>query len=337
MGKGDSNLMAINQKYIVKQDNFDTLYSIRQKSDHSLKWECLFVLPEWLEAWWTEFGSEAQLSILSIRQQGEILGLAPLMVKENSASFIGGTNVCDYQDFIVAADKEQEFFIALLEHLDRQGIVQLDLGLLRPNSTVLSNLVDVAENQGCEVLTGNQAISLELDLPTNWEDYLSMLKGKQRHEVKRKFRRLYEAGDINFRIVEDPKTISEQLPTFFDLFKSSSDEKAYFMTDQMILFFRELAMALAEANILKLYILDLNTVPVAISMCFDFNDTLHLYNSGFDPRYRALSVGLLCKVLSLKDGIEKGRQKYDFLKGSETYKYRLGAREVPLYNCMIRL
>jgi len=329
--------MAINHNYIVKQENFDTLCSIRQNSEHSLKWGCLFVLPEWLEVWWTVFGNDAKLNILSVRQQGKILGLAPLQVNGNSASFIGGTNVCDYLDFIITADKEQVFFKALLDHLDRQGIENLDLGLLRPDSTVFSNLINVAENRGCEVMTGNEDISLELDLPATWEDYLSMLKGKQRHEVKRKFRRLYEAGDIKFRIIEDPKEISEQLPIFFDLFKLSSDEKAHFMTDQMISFFQALAMALAETNILKLYILDLNAEPAAVSMCFDFNDTLHLYNSGFDPRYRALSAGLLCKVLSLKNAIERGKQKYDFLKGAETYKYRLGAGEVPLDSCRIEL
>ena len=329
--------MAINQTYVVKQENFDTLYSIRQNSDHLLKWDCLFVLPEWLQAWWTEFGNGARLNIVSIRQHGEILGLAPLRINDNKASFIGSTNVCDYLDFIVAAGKEQVFFKSLLDCLDQQGIAQLEFGLLRPDSTVYTSLVDVAESRGCKVFSANEDISLELELPATWEDYLSLLKGKQRHEIKRKFRRLHEAGHTNFRIIEDPNEISEQLPTFFNLFKLSSDEKAHFMTDQMILFFRASAMAMAEANILKLYILDLNTVPVAVSMCFDFNHTLHLYNSGFDPRYRALSVGLLCKVLSLKDGIEKGRRKYDFLKGAETYKYRLGAGEVPLSRCRIRL
>jgi CelD/BcsL family acetyltransferase involved in cellulose biosynthesis len=117
----------------------------------------------------------------------------------------------------------------------------------------------------------------------------------------------------------------------------SSDEKEHFMTEQRISFFRTLAIALAKANILKLYVLDLNAVAVAVSMCFDYKDTLHLYNSGFDPRYRALSTGLLCKVLSLKNAIKRGRQKYDFLKGAEIYKYRLGAREVPLYHCRIRI
>ena len=83
--------------------------------------------------------------------------------------------------------------------------------------------------------------------------------------------------------------------------------------------------------------LELNAASVAVSMCFDFNGTLHLYNSGYDPRFRELSAGLLCKVLSIKDAIINGRKKYDFLKGAETYKYRLGGREVPLHSCRIEL
>jgi len=102
-------------------------------------------------------------------------------------------------------------------------------------------------------------------------------------------------------------------------------------------YFRSLAQAMADARMLKLFFLELDAEPVAASMCFDFNSTRHLYNSGFDPRFRSLSVGLMCKVFSVKDAIEKGLKKYDFLKGAETYKYRLGGREVPLVGCRIEL
>ena len=295
------------------------------------------MLPEWLKVWWDAFGIDGTLNILSIGNQEDVIGLAPLQVNDSRASLIGGPDVCDYLDFIVTANNEQLFFEILLDHLNEEGIKHLDLGLLRPDSTVLSNLVKVAENRGYEVSTTPEDIALELELPTSWEDYLGSLKGKQRHEVKRKFRRLEEAGDINFRVVEDAAEVQNQLDVFFELFKMSSNEKSAFMTNQMRSFFHSLAISMAEAKILKFYILELDASPVAASMCFDFNGALHLYNSGFDPRYRALSVGLICKVFSLKDAIESGRRKYDFLKGAETYKYRLGGREVPLYHCRIEL
>jgi len=331
------NLATTNHIYIVKQENFDTLTAYRHATERSLEWGCLFVLPEWLEVWWAEFGINAGLNIQSVGYQEDVIGLAPLQVQGDRAAFIGGTNVCDYLDFIVAPGKEEVFFPVLLDHLDQQGIKELDLGLLRPDSKVLANLVNVAESRGLKVSTRQEDIALELVLPSTWEDYLAILNGKQRHEVKRKIRRLDEAGDINFRVVEDAAEIPEQMTVFFELFKKSSTEKAAFMTDQMVSFFRATAVAMAKLKILKLYILELNAAPVATSMCFDFNDALHLYNSGFDPRFRALAVGLLCKVFSIKDSIEKGRKRYDFLKGAETYKYRLGGKEVPLFSCRIQL
>ncbi len=302
-----------------------------------MNWDCLFVLPEWLKVWWTEFNNGAKPHLISIRKKETLLGLAPLQKKNNRVSFIGNTDVCDYLDFIVAAGKETEFFEILFDYLVQENTKYLDLGLLRPDSTVLLNLLKVAQAQGCKITTQSEDIALELGLPITWDEYLGQLKGKQRHEVKRKFRRLDEAGDVRLRVATDTDDIRNQLPTFFELFNLSSEEKATFMTDQMRSFFRELTRTMANAGLLRLYVLELNASPVAMSLCFDFNNTLYLYNSGFDPRYRALSVGLLCKVLSIKDAIQRGRRKYDFLKGSEVYKYRLGGQEVPLSSCRIEL
>ena len=72
-------------------------------------------------------------------------------------------------------------------------------------------------------------------------------------------------------------------------------------------------------------------------MGFDYNDSVYLYNSGYDPRYSSLSVGLLSKVLLIKDSIQRGRKRFDFLKGSEPYKYHLSGKEVPLSSCQITI
>ena len=94
---------------------------------------------------------------------------------------------------------------------------------------------------------------------------------------------------------------------------------------------------MAEAKILKLFFLDLDTIPAAAVMCFDYGSTRYLYNNGYDPRFRSLSVGFLSKVFSLKEGIQSGSKKYDFLKGAEVYKHQLGGKPVPLYRCQLKL
>ncbi len=127
------------------------------------------------------------------------------------------------------------------------------------------------------------------------------------------------------------------MDSFLTLFRSSRPEKAVFMTTRMAEFFQTLAEVMANLKILKLSFLDLDGIPAAAVLCFDYQSTVYLYNSGYDPRFRALSAGLLCKVFSIRESIQRRREKYDFLKGAETYKYRLGGKVVPLFRCLVEM
>ena len=95
--------------------------------------------------------------------------------------------------------------------------------------------------------------------------------------------------------------------------------------------------AMAGIHILKLGILALNAQPVAAILFFDFNNGYYLYNNGYDLNHGSLSVGVLCKVLAIEHGIQMKRQVFDFLKGTEIYKTRLGGREILLEQCHITL
>ena len=293
------------------------------------------MLPRWLKVWWQAFKEDSKLYLFDVKENKNVIGIAPLMVKESKASFIGSADVCDYMDFIVAPGKELAFFSALLDKLKRDRIKELSLESLRHDSTAMACLVDLAKDKGYKVSCTRENVSLDLDLPYSWYDYLSTLSPKQRRETGRRFRRLEEEGDVNYRIVESAKP--EVLDIFFKLMRVSRKDKAAFMTPQMESFFRALAQTMAEARMLRFGVLEISTKPVAAVMCFDYNDKVYLYNSGYDPEYGYLSAGLLSKLLSIKDSIERGRKAYDFLKGAEEYKYRLRGREIPIYSCRIIL
>ena len=323
--------------YTVTQESFASLTSYWTDLRYNLRWDSIFVLPSWLEVWWRAFGSGTELYLCAVRQKEKIIGIAPLLVKEKTASIIGSADVCDYLDFVVARGMERDFFTILLDDLGQKGINHLDLSPLRPDSTVLTNLVGIAQNQKYEVLCNLVDVSLELDLPSTWDEYLGILTGKQRHEVRRKLRRLWEAGNVDYHIVEDSTAVHDIMDTFLKLFSKTRKEKATFMTTKMESFFRSMADTMAKARLLRLGILELDTLPAAMVMCFDYNDCMYLYNSGYNPQYSSLSVGLLSKVLCIKDGIRRGRKRFDFLKGAEAYKYHLGGREIPLYSCQITI
>ncbi|MGQ9573092.1 MAG: GNAT family N-acetyltransferase [Dehalococcoidia bacterium] len=321
----------------VTPEDFDSLASSWPDLGQRLRWDSVFVLPCWLGAWWREFGNGSDLYLCAVRQREAVMGIAPLRVKGEEASFIGSADVCDYLDFVVAPGKEENFFAVLLENLKQKGITRLDLPALRADSTAASHLVRLAKDQGYAVCCQQENVSFELDLPPTWDEYLEMLTKKQRHEVRRKLRRLSQAGHVNYRLVDPSNRLPGTLDTFLKLFRESREDKAAFMTGRMESFFKSLAETMAPTGLLKFGILEFNASPVAALMYFDYRDHIYLYNSGYDPQYSSLSVGLLSKVLCIQDNIQRGKKRFDFLKGREVYKRRLGGREVPIYRCQIAL
>jgi CelD/BcsL family acetyltransferase involved in cellulose biosynthesis len=323
--------------YTVTQETFETLHSLWLDSEQPLRWDCLFVLPSWLKVWWSVFNNGSTPYLSAVREKNKIIGIAPLMVQGEEARFIGDPDVCDYQDFIVAPERGKDFVEALINHLRGEGIRSLDLNTVRADSKILGEFSRVAENLKCEISCDPEDVTFELELPGTWDEFLGMLTGKQRHEVRRKLRRLNEAAEVNYRVVASSKEVMDEMETFLALFGLSRSDKAAFMTDQMITYFRSLAEAMARENLLKLYFLDLDDAPVAAVMCFDYDATIYLYNNGYDGKYGSLSVGLLSKVLTIKESIRRGKRKYDFLKGTEEYKHRLGGKPVSLYRCQVKL
>ena len=329
--------MGLKSDVTITLESFESLISYWLKPPHPLRWEHIFVLPSWLEIWWKEFGGKGDLYLCAVRQRGAVMGIAPLLLRDEEVFFIGSDDVCDYLDFVVAPGREHDFFNILLDDLCRKGHRLLNLSPLRPNSTVLTHLVAVARERGYEVSCTVEDVSLELDLPPTWEEYLEMLSQKQRHEVRRKLRRMREAGQVNYRIIEDNGNVLDAIDIFLKLFRKGKAEKVSFMTAQRESFFRSLVKAMAQAKLLRLGILELDALPIAVVMCFDYNNRVYLYNSGYDPQYGSLSVGVISKILSIKDSIERGGRTFDFLKGAEDYKYRLGGKEIPLHGCQIVL
>ncbi|MBI4283181.1 MAG: GNAT family N-acetyltransferase [Chloroflexi bacterium] len=323
--------------YTITQESFDSLTSCWADSNHHLRWSSVFVLPVWLQTWWQKFRAGDELYLTGVRQDEMLIGIAPLMVKGEKASLLGSVDVCDYLDFVVVPGMERDFFSTLLDDLKQKGINYLDLRPLRPDATVLTHLVDIAQSRGYEVLCQPEDVSAELDLPASWEEYLAILNTKQRHEVRRKLRRLSQAGKVDCYFVKGSAAVHQAMDTFLKMFTESRSDKATFLTTQMESFFRSMADTMAEAGLLKLGVLDLDTLPVAMIMCFDYDNCLYLYNSSYDIKYDSLSVGLLCKVLSIKESIEEGKKRFDFLKGDEIYKYHLGGKEVPLSRCQITI
>ena len=162
-----------------------------------------------------------------------------------------------------------------------------------------------------------------LALPAGFDEWLAGLKKKERQELRRKRRRFTETLGPPRRVEPD-----DPIGVFVDLHRMSAGPKGEFMTREREAFFRDLA-GLTEARVDVLAGTD--ELPVAATLGFAGNGGYALYNSAYHPDHGGSSPGMVILWLLLESAIESGFAIFDFLKGDEAYKLRLGAQARPLY------
>ncbi len=321
----------------IKAETLEDLFACYKNSQLNLKWPSVFSLPFWMQSWQQAFGSEYELFVRTVYKDGHLLGIAPLRLKDGEARLIGSPDVCDYLDFITSSDNkdEEEFFNILLPYLKESGVERLVLSSQRPDAAVFRSFFAAKKCFSYPAHFVREDQSYELTLASSWDDYLASLTKKQRHEVRRKLRRLQsEKENWNYRVLEKTEEVEAFIPDFFELFKENT-EKENFLTDQMQQYFQTLISSGVKDNYARFGLLDIDGRTAAAVLYFDYLDRIYLYNSGFKYAYRDLSAGLLSKVLCIKDSIASGRKVFDFLKGQEVYKSRLGGKPIPIYTITI--
>ena len=296
----------------------------------------IFVTPWWQKIWWQRFQNKTELKIISFHKNETILGIAPMILNKGVLSFLGDSDLFDYHDFIVPEYNETLFYNALFDYLPEIQWNVIEMKSLPKKSPTLRYIPAIAEKMGYSVEVSNESVSPIASLSPTWEGYLENLPKKNRHELRRKIRRLQSAGTIQQYICKSPQTHLECMKDFIRLMQASSPEKAAFLNPQREMFFIDLATELGGKNILKLAILELNGIRVAACMIFDYLNSYLLYNSGYDPSYSKLSVGLVNKALAIKRAIEVGKHNFDFLRGAERYKYELGATDRSVHQIIVR-
>ncbi len=323
--------------YAVSQENLAKLGKYYLPVGNRLRWPAVFVLPGWLGAWWQVFGAGFEPLILVAREDDEVIGVAPLKFNDGVASFIGDNSGCDYLDFIVAPGREGAFSRELLEYLPGHGVGSLVLETLRPESVAGHNIVVEGKRRGHSVTCSQIGVSFEMELPATWEAYLGSLESKQRRGVERKMRQLDKVAEVRFRVLRDSEIGEAELEAFFQMMADSRRDKALFLTAEMRLFFEKITAAMSSYELLRMAFLEVGVARVAAILYFEYNDRIYLYNSGYMPQYAEMNVGLVSKLYCIGQAIEERKRVFDFLKGPEVYKSRLGGHEVRLSRCIIDL
>jgi len=306
--------------------------------------DALFLTWEWQSTWWKHLG-DGNLLLLGFRAEddGRLVGIAPLFwcVTDQGQSLlfvIGCRDVSDYLDLIIERGQEEVVYQAFLDYLQNEAPAWdvLDLCNLPQESLAPDRLRALAAARGYQTRVETEDVCPVIDLPATWDGYLKQLDKKQRHEVRRKLRRAESEADTRLVVIGDDHDLTHEMRAFVQLHQKSTPEKTKFMDPQMQRFFFDVAQVLQARGWLQLTFLEIEGTKAASLLNFDYQDSILVYNSGYDPeQFAHLSPGWVLTARCIEHAIALGRRKFDFLRGNEDYKYRFGGRDTEVRRLLI--
>ncbi|MBV6394466.1 MAG: hypothetical protein HFACDABA_00031 [Anaerolineales bacterium] len=294
---------------------------------------------EYLRNWWhTRGGGEwpqADLRVVTTHAGRELIGVAPLFQTTNrdglpALMLLGSIEISDYLDLIVRPEDIQRVTSGLFDFLDSSETAcwrALDFYNLPEASATLAALESESAARGWTFTREVYQPAPFIPLPADFDAYLASIDKKQRHEIRRKMRRATERDNpARFQIVEHPAALDAEMEAFFNLM-TQDPAKETFLTEAMRAQMLATARTAMSQGWLWLAFLEVDGQKAAGMFNFDYGNRLWGYNSGVNRDFIELSPGWVLLGHVLQWACEHGRLEFDFMRGSEEYKYRFGAQD----------
>jgi CelD/BcsL family acetyltransferase involved in cellulose biosynthesis len=294
-----------------------------------------FMRHEYQRAWWQHRGGgewqNAQLVLVSARERGELVGVAPLFIAEydgqRALMLNGSIEISDYLDLVVRKDDHARFVSGLLDYLASHLADNwrgLDWYNLPDSSPTLAALKMESAQRGWSHQEEIYRPTPRILLSGDFDEYLSRIEKKQRHEIRRKTRRAEESGRGVRWFISDMQDPDVEIDAFVKLMEGDPN-KARFLSEPMRTQMRAIIHAAHAGGWLWLAFLEVDGQRAAAALNFDYNNRLWGYNAGVDRAYMDLSPGWVLLSYILQWCCENKRAEFDFMRGDEEYKYRFGA------------
>jgi len=291
----------------------------------------LFLTWEWLFTWAECFlESDCQLFILAVYKQSELTGVAPWCIRHSrkwgipvrSIEFLGTPEAgSDYLDVFARPRKEREVAQAIHSFLFKEVSSRWDRLILHDipsDSLFLMHFLNQIEAEGKTVELQPGSFCPIMNLPNTREQFLSQLSPHRRRQYLRDIRGLEKEGGFNYRRFQS-NDITDSLKTLCALYvqrwKTSGD---------LARFLERLVSRYHGTGWFEIGLLEIKGTCVAATFQLRYANTLSQYIQATDRLFKTsvhVSIGNALVGLSLENAIEDGFSTYDFLKGTEEYKF----------------
>lgn len=299
--------------------------SLVEKSETNI----FFMRYEYCNGWLKAFYKNNELLVLFAKKDGNIIGIAPLVITRERDVFgtkrvvrFLGFNQSDYMDLVITEDYPEvlhSFYSYLWSIRNRWDKIQLSQISLQ-SSTVKNSLVYLKKLNfpfSCRYAHPCAALAIA----GHEEDIQTKLR-KQR-TLKTAITKLNQIGKLEYGCAKNIQDGLMYLDKYFQQHISRWDEtlspSTYYDEDPRI-FYQELIKQLMPTGLLYFSYINLDGRPIALNVNFEYNGALLVHRSSFDPWYYKHSPGRLIFRYGIEYCLVKGLRDFDLLAGLESYK-----------------
>ncbi len=290
-----------------------------------------FLDHSWIRSWWESFGEGRKLNILTVTHDGELVGIAPLMISKEKIYGLPvrviGSIYNDHTprfDFIVSGDYAA-VWEAVWRHLweRRAEWDVMKFCQLESTSPALEQLKSLAGNQGCwrGVWASNE--SPYLQITNSFKDHFATLPRGLRANLRRRMKRLEEMGRMEFEQVTEASEIHQALADAFQMeagtWKGAAGT-AMSCQDNVANFYSLIAHRAAQQGTLYFTFLHLNGQRIAFDLSLIYERRLFKLKPGYLQEYHACSPGQQLTTMTIRDAFERGLSEVDFLGSADEWK-----------------
>jgi CelD/BcsL family acetyltransferase involved in cellulose biosynthesis/glycosyltransferase involved in cell wall biosynthesis len=336
---------ALSLRVVSSPADFDALEPAWTRL-HEESGASVFQSYEWQRTWWDEVGCRAghhELFIVVLELVERVVAIAPLFVervpilpfvKLRRLTFLG-TGMTDYLDVLLAKGSERPCLVRIAEYLAERRQVYDMLALCDIPDSAPTHLLlfEALRDNGFEANRFANEQCPRLALKSTWKDTLASMAGEHRRQLSKRLRQMREHFAVELQICGREKDLDEDIDDFIRMHQgrwNSVGKKGVFAERHVADFQRKVARRFFRRGWLFLAFLCVDGRRIAALCGFEHNRVLSYYLNGMDEcgNARKYSPGLVLHCLCMEEVIRRGAIVYDFMRGTERYKYEFGAKDV---------
>lgn len=277
-----------------------------------------FFRPGWIAAWWNAFG-EAPLEVLTLRRDGRLAALLPVMWQGKVVRSPSNDETPHFG--IVAEDVEAAS--GLIDELLERRPRRIELWYVQPDEPPIEAYAQASSAAGFRMHTKMLQRSPYLPVQGTWDDYWMSVSKNLRANLRRRRRNLEKQGTVTFEVLDGRERLDDLLDEGFAIEGSGWKERqgtSVASHPQKHRLFREAAAWAAERDLLRLAFLRLNGRAVAFDFNFEERGIHYMIKTGFDVAFHECSPGLLLRGEMVRRSFDEGHERYEFLGTDEKWK-----------------